>query len=194
MHTRTVAVRTGIITIGVVAGLLCGCVGDFLFNLVETRDGNALVLVVNNTDFRAAFTMGSYNQFELNPATDADWQQPSIEARTTGQFTITCDRVTALGTARLIERLVVTDVPTDEVIDEDSFTELINFSSAPADSDAPTAANVGTATGLEVRLGVDYACGDQLIFTLEQDANAPGGFRVDFELLQSRANQPDYGL
>ena len=194
MRKHLVAIGVGLLALSGSLALLGGCVGDFFFNLAETRDGNSTILIINNTDYRAAFTMGSYNQFDLNPPSDADWEQRTVEAHSTGEFSVTCDRVTAIGTERLIERLVLTYVPDNEDIDEDSFTEVINFSSAPADSEAPTAANVGTAEGMEVRLGVDYACGDQLIFTLEQDPNAPGGFRVDYELLQIDDNQPDHGF
>ena len=54
---------------------------------------------------------------------------------------------------------------------------------------AAALATAGTAEGIEVRLGVDYACGDQLIFTFVEDAEANGGFRIEYSLLRTERDE-----
>ena len=44
-------------------------------------------------------------------------------------------------------------------------------------------ATVGTAVGLNKLVGVDFSCGDELIFTFRPDPDAEGGFRIDFQLI-----------
>jgi hypothetical protein len=64
------------------------------------------------------------------------------------------------------------------------FSTQVYLSDASTESDAVELPTVGTAEGIEVRLGVDYSCDDLLIFTITDDPDAPGGFRIDFEVSQ----------
>ncbi len=159
-----------------------GC--NLLYNQIEERNGTVEVLVINNTRYRASFTIGSYDAWDLDPPGRVDFEQRRIEAHTTEPvFQIDCKRNIAIGTQALVDRMLETDADDVTGFDLDAFGAQVNFSSAPIDSAAAALPTVGTAEGIEKLLGVDYACNDRLIFTFEEDSTAPGGFRIDFELL-----------
>lgn len=166
--------------------LTAGCSGDLVANLTEERTGNISVIIINDTPYRAALTLGGYDALVRDPFGPVDVSQQRIEAKTsTTPITLTCTRNTAIGTDALVERMIRTDADDVSGFDDDAFGPVVNFSSAPADSEAAALPTVGTAEGLEVRLGVDYACGDELIFTLVEDSAASGGFRIEFRLLHA---------
>ncbi len=179
--------------IGVSAGavvasvaLTAACTGNLIANLTEERSGEITVIIINNTPYRAAFTFGGYDALDRDPPGEVSLEQQRVEAYvSTTPITLPCNRNTAIGTEALIQRAIDTDADEEDEFDADAFAAVVHFSSAPADSDAAALPTVGTAEGREVRLGVDYACGDQLIFTLLEDATAAGGFRVEFDLLHS---------
>ena len=117
-------------------------------------------------------------------------QQQRLEAMTsTEPLTLACRHQTSVGTDELVQRMIDTDVPDEDGFDDDAFASVVSFSSAPSDSVAAALPTVGTAAGREARLGVDYACGDQLIFTFVEDATATGGFRIEYRLLRSGADE-----
>ena len=181
---KWVALAAGVV--GVLAVLTAGCIGDLVANLIEEQSGNVTVIIINNTPYRAAFTLGSYDALNRDPPGEVRLDQQRLEAHTsTTPVTLTCGRNTAIGTEALVQRVIDTEADEADDFDADAFAAVVRFSSAPADSDAAALPTAGTAEGVEVRLGVDYACGDQLIFTLLEDATAPGGFRVEFDLLHS---------
>lgn len=170
------------------AGLLpAGCGVDMLKNLTADLDGNVSVIVVNETDFRAALTLGSYDALDRDPPGPASIQQFRVEARTsTAPVNVTCARNTAIGTRELFDRIVDLNLDkTTNNFDDAAFDTVVHFSDAPATSPLAAAPLIGTAEGINERLGVDYSCGDQLIFTLRQDPDAPGGFRIDFSVIQN---------
>ena len=170
--------------------LIVGCPSDFLANLTEERSGSVTVIVINNTEYRASFTLGGYDDLIRNPPAAADLSQQRVEALTsTAAITLDCVRNIAIGTDDLVQRVLDTDGDEVSNFDDDAFSANINFSSAPIDSTQAALPTVGTAAGIEVLLGVDFACGDQLIFTLEQDATATGGFSIDFNVLQTDADE-----
>ena len=165
--------------------LAAGC--DLIYNQIEERNGSVEVLIINNTPYRASLTIGSYDALDLDPPGDVDFEQRRIEAHTSESvFQIDCKRNIAIGTQALVDRMLDTDADDASGFDLDAFSARVNFSAAPADSAAAALPTVGTAEGVEKLLGVDYACGDRLIFTLEEDPAAPGGFRIDFELLHKQ--------
>lgn len=153
---------------------------DFFANNITLRTGSVNLQFINNTDFRAAFTFGVYDGLNLSPGA-VSAQQTRVEPRTASDLEqLACRRVTVLGTRELIDRAVDADFEDGADFDRDAFVVVINFSDAPADDPAAAQPTVGFAAGKAVLLGVDYNCGDRLIFTFEQDPDAPGGFRVDF--------------
>jgi hypothetical protein len=179
--------------IGFVAGLLLvcavlagGCPNDFLANQIEERSGQVSIIIINNTPFRASFTLGGYDALVRNPPDAPELEQQRLEAmNATSPISLSCARHIAIGTAELVTRVIETDGQLESGFDDDAFSEYVNFSSAPVDDEAAALPTEGRADGREVRLGVDYGCGDQLIFTFEQDAAAPGGFRIEYSLLET---------
>lgn len=165
-----------------IAAALSGCDGAALANLFEERAGNVSVVIINNTPYRALLTLGAYDEMDRNPPGAVQTQQQRIEANTAiSPLTVACRRNTAINTARLIRRLV--DTSATATLDADLLDTVIRFSAAPSDSSAADLPTAGTAAPIEVLLGVDYTCGDQLIFTLSEDPNSAGGFRVDYSVI-----------
>jgi hypothetical protein len=168
------------------AGLTGGCPNDFIANLTEEQSGRVSIIIINNTAYRASFTLGGYDALVLNPPAAPELQQQRIEAMTTTDpIALNCARNIAIGTAELVERVIETEGHLEDDFDDDAFSEFVNFSSAPVGDVAAALPTVGTAAGRAVRLGVDYGCGDQLIFTFQQDATAEGGFRIEYDLLET---------
>lgn len=173
---------------GLAAGLFvlaCGCDGTAVAYLFEERQGNVRVQIINNTGFRALITFGAWDALDRNPPSAPVVQQQRIEAHTsTTALTIQCRRNLAINTPSLIERIRDTNVDRSQNLDEDLLNDSVFFSSAPSGSPGGTLPTAGTAEGIEVRLGVNYTCEDLLIFTLVEDAAAPGGFRIEFRRVQ----------
>lgn len=156
-----------------------------LINTVTDLDGNITVSFINETSARAAFSFGVYDPLDLEPPGPVLLNQTRVEAgTTTQQFTLQCRRALAIGTQRFVQRVLDTDTDkTTTNFDADAFDAVVHFSDAPADSALGSVATVGTAAGLEKLVGVDFGCGDLLIFIFREDPDAPGGFRMDFQLI-----------
>lgn len=172
------------------AALQLGCTGLLAANLTEELAGDINVIFNNTTPFRAAFSIGAFDDLDRNidgngTPGPVDFQQQTVEADSaTDAIAITCQRDFAIGTQTLIDRVVATDADSVAGFDPDSFVTVVNFSSADADSDAANLPTAGTAAGRIFRVGNDYSCGDTLILTFIEDATATGGFRIESELIQ----------
>ena len=161
-----------------------GC-ADFIANQIEERSGSITVTFINNTRYRAAFTFGSYDPLDRDlPRGPVDLGQQRIEAMDIRDgINVDCQRSFVIGTEEFIQRALDLEEDDKAGFDADAFDTVVHFSSAPLGSDAEALPTVGTAEGLEMRLGVDYACGDELIFTFVEDSSAPGGFSIEYRLL-----------
>lgn len=149
---------------------------------------------VNNTSARAIFTFGAYDQ--LNKDTiPTNLGQLRLEANSSSaQLAQPCRRVFSVGGAELI-RLVNENQNNPSVVVNDprALVQGVNFSTAPLGDPLEAEPTEGTSLGREFLLGVDFTCSrtdvlDQtgtglLIFTFEEDAGAPGGFRIDFQFV-----------
>jgi hypothetical protein len=93
----------------------------------------------------------------------------------------------------MLQRVLDTDGDSAATFNPDAFVEGVNFSSAPLGSDADALPTAGTAEPVEVLLGVDYTCNDQLIFTFVEDPAARGGFRIEFSVIRD-AEDDAFGL
>ncbi|MBI5864012.1 MAG: hypothetical protein HZB38_05815 [Planctomycetes bacterium] len=164
--------------------LLGGCSGDFIMNQTEERSGNVTAIFINNTAFRASFSFGAFDSLDRNPPGAITFQQLQLEAGTTSATsTLPCRRDVAIGTAEMLQRALDTNATNLGGFNRDIFVEGVAFSSAPAGTVGSGVATDGTAKGIDAKLGVDYSCGDQLIFTFEEDATASGGFRIVFSVI-----------
>lgn len=161
-----------------------GCTKTLLLNLTKERTGNITVVFVNDTPYTASFSYGTWDAWDKTPGT-VNMQQLRLAARTTSDAgTLPCARNMSIGTPEFIARAIATKA--DESVtdfDPDAFTEVVNFSSGDEGTGTGGLATEGTAAGIEKLLGADYSCADQLIFTFVQDPDAPGGFRIDFEVI-----------
>lgn len=171
---------------GIALSLMAGCSGDFSNYLTESLSGNINLQFVNNTHYRASFTYGSFNDLDRTGPGPVDVGQERLEANTvTSVVTVFCRRDFAVATQDLVDRIVETNSDQADGFDRDALNERVNFSSAPIDDPAAALPSAGTAKGVLVHVGVDFACNDTLIFTFNEDPNAPGGFRIDYVLLHS---------
>ena len=149
---------------------------------------------INNTPFRAIFTFGAYDQ--LNSETlPTGFGQLRLEGNTSSAVqTQPCRKTFSVGGAELIYLIEQNeDSPLITVTDPEALVDGINFSNAPLGSPLEAAPTEGTAVGSVKLNGVDWSCARPnidaltgtglLLFTFEQDATAPGGFRVDFQFV-----------
>jgi hypothetical protein len=146
---------------------------------------------INNTPFRAIFTFGAYDQLD-NDTLPLNFGQLRLEGNSTSaQIVQPCRKTFSVGGAELIRLIEENrEKPTINITDENALIVGVNFSSAPLGDPLAAEPTEGSANGLVLTAGNDYTCartdidqvtGNGLItFTFEQDASAPGGFRVDF--------------
>ncbi len=177
--------------LAIAAALLClsGCDTVFFLNQTAERNGNITVSFINNTPYRASFSYGSYDKLDNSPGA-VSFQQLRLEGDTTSAAqTLTCRRNVAIGTQDLVDRVLATRADENDNFDPDAFDIVVHFSGAAQDSDAAALPTRGSALGRERLLGADYSCGDQLVFTFEEDPNAEGGFRIDFTVIVDTRNQ-----
>lgn len=173
------------------AGALAGCTAAFLQYLTAPlADLNNTITIVNETPYRASFSFGAYDDLNRNPPGPVDFQQRRLEAGESFTTQMICAHDTAIGTAKLIRRAIENEIPDGEDFDVDAFDETVHFSDAPADSPLAAIATVGTAEGVTKRVANHYSCGDELIFTFREDPDAPGGFRIDFQLVHAPNEVP----
>lgn len=183
--------RAGLAVLAAVAAGLSmgGCSGEFFRNQTAERTGNIQFVFINNTPYRASFSFGTWDSLDRDPPGVVALQQLRVEANTTRQgIQLPCRRNSAIGTEEFVTRVVATSADDVDNFDPDAFDVDVHFSSAPIDSDAAALPTVGLAKGVEKLLGIDYACQDTLIFTFEQDPDAAGGFRIDFSVIASGAD------
>jgi hypothetical protein len=160
-----------------------GC-GDLGRNLTAETTGNVSILVINNTSFRAIFTVMSWDSWDRTTPGPVGQTQQTLEAgETSSALTLPCRRNLAIGTQEPIDRILEIGLDNFGNLDVDLLDADVRFSSAPAGSDGENLPTAGTAAGREVLVGVDYSCADQLIFSLVEDPAAPGGFRVDYTVI-----------
>jgi len=179
-----------IVLSGVVAGLATsalslvgGCPDTVLTNLTKERTGNISIQFINNTRYRAAFSYGTWDSWDRSPGpvTLQQLRLPPHAISSVAQ--LPCRRNAAIGTQEFVQRVLDTKADQTGTFDADAFDDTVHFSSAPSDSDLAALPTAGWAEGVEKLLGVDYSCGDLLIFTFWEDPDAPGGFRIDNEVI-----------
>ena len=186
MKTRFVAVGfLTVLSVGVATLAGPGCSPTLLQNLTAPLNANVSLTFVNDTQFRASFTYGIFSDLDRDPPGAVNFVQHRLEAGvSTTPNSLGCNRDVSIGTAKLLQRVLDTNADQNTLtFDEDAFSVTVNFSNAPADSDLAAAATAGTAAGITKLVGVDFSCGDELIFTFRQDPDAEGGFRIDFVLI-----------
>lgn len=150
---------------------------------------------INNTNFRAIFTFGSYDQLDQE-SIPTNFGQLRLEANTASDtFTQPCRRTFSVGGAELV-RLIDKNRndPAINITDERALVDGVNFSGAPLGDPLEADPTEGTADGTDRLAGVDFTCARTdireltgtglLLFTFEEDGASPGGFRIDYQFVE----------
>lgn len=150
---------------------------------------------VNNTNARAIFSFGSYDALDQETVPTNSGQLRLEANSSSAQIAQPCRRVFSVGGAELIRLLNENQSnPSINITDPRAVVDGVNFSTAPLGDPLEAEPTEGTSLGREVLLGVDFTCSRTnildttgtglLIFTFEEDAGAPGGFRIDFQFVE----------
>jgi hypothetical protein len=169
---------------------LNGCSRTMILNQTKERTGNITMVFVNTTSANAAFTYGTWDEWDKAPGT-INMQQINLKQfGTSDAVTLACARNAAIGTQGLVDRVLATKADETDTFVPEQFDTVVHFSLAASTSDAANLPTAGTADGVELLLGVDYSCEDRIVFTFVEDPDAPGGYRIDHEvILDKRANE-----
>lgn len=164
--------------------LLAGC-GTFWINNTDELEGNVSIAFVNNTLADAVFTIGSWNELDRQGERPVDYLQPRINqlSRADG-ITLTCARNLAIGTQDLVDWMLLSEALDDADFDPALLNADVFFSGEAPGTPGFNAPTDGRATGLQLRLGLDYSCGDLIVFTFEDDPETEGGVRIDYEVIR----------
>jgi hypothetical protein len=150
---------------------------------------------INNTPFRAIFTFGAYDQLDKDTL-PTGFTQLRLEGNTaSAQQTQPCRKTFAVGGEKLIQLIDDNrNDPNINITDERALVRGVNFSGAALGDPLEAEPTEGTAEPTLLLNGVDFTClrtdirqatgTGVLLFTFEQDAGAPGGFRIDFSFIQ----------
>jgi len=180
--------------------LSCAGCGEAWQNLAASFGGSTAgqrgsfgVMFINNTPYRAVFTLGSYDQ--TDPKSQPDFDQfafktsgRKLEGNTdSGILSFRCARVFSIGGPRLLA-LIHDNLPDASLSSEADIEGLEFFKTDPADA-AAAPVSQGKSAPFEALLGVDFPCNALLIFRLEINDAGPEPFRVDYELIPSKSSR-----
>lgn len=153
--------------------------------------GQVRVILINNTPFRAVFTIGTFDA--LDRFSEPDFEQFGLKDRerhldgnsTSPILSIQCGGVFSVGGSRMLD-LIERNRPDATTIDE-ATVEGVRLYELPSDAtDGADAEPVlqGQAPALEALIGEDFACGSILVLYFEFDDADPGNsFRIDFRVI-----------
>ena len=131
----------------------------------------------------AGFTYATWDQWDHSPGA-INMKQLTVAALTSSTVdTLPCARNAAVGTQDMVTRVLETEADVTDTFNPDLFDTVVRFTTTNAGTGADSLPTAGTAQGVQVLLGVDYSCEDEIVFTFVEDPDAPGGFRVDFEVI-----------
>lgn len=141
--------------------------------------------VINATPYRAVFTLGAYDNLDQKSVpqfTTVLLESQANDPTNLGTFsrqTSSCRRALSVGSEELLKLIKDQGLDTStSVTNKGALITGVNFSDAPVGGADETNPTQGTAEPLTVLQGVDYPCGSFVIFRMEQDSTAPGGFKV----------------
>jgi len=186
------------LAIACVATACASCTEDVYLNLTSPLgDGDQVgsrsdfsATFVNNTPYRAIFTVAAFNHFNQQAVPNdvqqfADGQDDTavLEGNTAaGPFTFQCNRALSIGGIQMLERLVDSAVDPSQ-LNQDALMTGVGFSAAALGDPLATLPTEGTADPLDIWQGSAFQCESLIVVTFEQDPNAPGGFRIDYDVI-----------
>jgi len=147
--------------------------------------GTVRVLFLNNTEQRAVFTFGTFDQ--LDRTTQPDFQQFGVKDReqtldggdTSAILSLRCGRVFSIGSRNLLSLLP--DTASGGALSDAAQAEGVTFFDVSGGDTDPVP--VGTAAPLQTLLGVDFPCGALLVVNLEPADVGSRAFRIDFRFI-----------
>lgn len=152
--------------------------------------GSTDAIFINNTPYRAIFTLGAYDNLDRNTNPELVPFSPNDEfdleaGATTGPISVTCHRVFSIGGATMIaiaqKNLASASLPTDALVPG------VSFSSAPLGDPDESEATEGQAAPLDLLIGLDFPCESVIVFRFEINDAGPEAFRVDYEVIPPAA-------
>ncbi len=184
-----------LLTVSIIAAItIVGCSLDALLHTTASlggniagQRGNAQVLFINNTPYRAIFTFGTYD--ELDHDTVPQLTQFSSNERTedlegnsqVGPLDIECARVFSIGGKGLVTRVL--NNLDQEDYENTPLVDGVYFSSANVGSDDADVATEGTAAGVDSLIGADFDCGSLIIYRFEVNDLGPEEFKIEMSVI-----------
>jgi len=181
--------------LAVVPGAVSGC-GGVLLGLTASLGGataggrgEVRVLFINNTPYRAVFTVGTYDpldefaapEFSQFGLADDELTLPGDSESAIGAFP--CARVFSIGGPRLLA-LIQANEPDAQLVVEASQGGVAFYDQSETGADP---VSEGTIGAFEARLGTDFPCGALLIIRFEINDVGDDPFRIDFEIVPSES-------
>ena len=197
VSNRVLCTRAVLFVVGLIFSPGCGV--DFSIRTasfggdVAGGRGQIQVVFINNTPYRAVFTVATYDQTDQFSEPDfrqfgQDDEGLILEGDTTsGIGSLECARAFSIGGPRMLA-LIAENLP-DATLEEEATIEGVEFFSVPDDGSAAAPVSQGKAPPFEALLGEDFPCNALLIIYLEIDDLGPAPFRVDFELIPSESTR-----
>lgn len=182
------------------AMLTAGCAFDALLAATASlggatagQRGNAQVVFINNTPFRAIFTFGAYDHLDRDT-------QPVLRQFSSATTTLSlegnsestvqqiqCHRVFSIGGAGLIAR--VRDNLSEGSFEETPLVEGVYFSSADVGDDLADLPTEGVAAPLDSFIGADFECGSMVIYRFEVDDSGAAAFTVEMTTIPAESTR-----
>lgn len=163
---------------------LVGC-GEFWLNNTKKLEGTVTVSFVNNTESDAVLTAAVWNDLDRPSERAVQFVQPRVlRLSRTDDFTLACARNLAIGTQQMVDWVLESTALEDPEFDPAALNADVFFNREDDGSPAENAPVDGRAAGVGLLVGVDYSCGDRIVFTFEEDADVDGGFRVDYAVIR----------
>lgn len=184
-----------------VLALLAGCIGgaEIFFNQTASLGGDTVgargdvqVLVINNTPFKAALAVGTYEQADIDssPAVQAFGIRDgdtSLDGNDHNLFTLQCGRAFSVGGGGFLA--AVRRNGDIDSIPEDARDEGVRFFSESLVDGETQFVNEGFSPPLERLLGTDFDCNALLICFLEFDDIGTDRFRIEFALIPAQSTR-----
>ncbi len=177
-----------------------GCGLDGLLNLTASlggntagQRGNAEVLFINNTPFRAIFVFGSYDNLDRDtqPALlsfSSSLDTLNLEGNTESTVQqVQCARVFSIGGEGLLTRAQAN--LEEDALEDVPLIEGVYFSSAEVGDENADEPTEGIALPLDANIGPDFECGSLLIYRLEFDDDGPERFRIDLTVIPAESTR-----
>ncbi|MGB0715206.1 MAG: hypothetical protein ACPGXK_04965 [Phycisphaerae bacterium] len=160
---------------------------------VAGSGGTLKTVFINNTNERAVFTFGTYNQTDRESVPVVN--QFGIEVfetnldggETSNLLFLPCGRVFAVGSERLLAFLE-NNAETDDLFPSALEPGVQLFAVDGVDDEEITTLS-GTADGQEYFIGTEFNCESLLVVRIEINDPGPAPFRLDFEVVPAESTR-----